>query len=307
MEFLCSNGIHVRDPVELAGKLTAIKSDSIEQLQIVSDFDRTLTPQWLRDPCSVTGKLRGCQSSHGVVETSSLVSATYAETTRALAEHYMPLEHDHTISHAEKTKICEEWYHKAHACMLHENLTRESVRAIVKECWIDMRIHLRTDCSELFRNLEQLGVPVTVLSAGLADVIEHILDLENIDVVPAEKDGEAVMVVGNKLEFDVDGIHVGFSEPVIHTLNKRFALADALVRSTIRANRKNAVLMGDLIGDVDFVHSIPNLEKFVAIGFLADGGRHEDRVIEYLKHFDIVISGGSASMQVALKLVEALI
>ena len=54
-------------------------------------------------------------------------------------------------------------------------------------------------------------------------------------------------------------------------------------------------------------HSIPNLEKFVAIGFLADGGRHEDRVIEYLKHFDIVISGGSASMQVALKLVEALI
>ena len=306
VDFLGANGIHVRDTAELTQKLTVIKSEGLEQLQIVSDFDRTLTPQWLKDPCSQTGKLRICQSSHGVVETSSLVSSEYVATTRALAEHYMPLEHDHRLSVEEKKKICEEWYHKAHSCMLQERLTKATVRAIVKECWGDMRIHLREDCSALFARAEELAVPVTVLSAGLADVIDNILDLEKIDIVPPGQDGEAVMVVGNRLEFDSQGAHVGFSEPVVHTLNKRLALADALIRSPLRANRRNAILMGDLIGDVDFVHSIPNLETYIAVAFLADADRHEERVMEYLKHFDIVITGGSASMHVILSLIDAL-
>jgi hypothetical protein len=113
------------------------------------------------------------------------------------------------------------------------------------------------------------------------------------------------MVVSNRMHFDPSGAHTGFSDPIIHAFNKRDALHEILVKSSMRCDRPNALLLGDLIADVDFVHSIPHLDEYIAIGFLCDGGP-PDRMDEYLKHFDIVISGGSAGMQVPIELIKAL-
>ena len=114
------------------------------------------------------------------------------------------------------------------------------------------------------------------------------------------------LVVGNRMTFNDSGDHIGFSEPVIHAFNKKHALTCALNSDDIRSNRPNALVMGDLIADVEFVHSIPHLSKYIAIGFLADGPDHEARLTEYLKHFDIVMVGGGASMDVAIQLVNCL-
>ena len=300
LAFLKGHAIHIRDPSELVEKLKEIAECGSRHFQVVSDFDRTLSPQWLRDPCSKTGALVSCQSSHGVIETSPLVSPGYVKHTHELAEYYMPLEHSLVLSREEKTKVCEEWYHKAHTCMLEEKLTSVSLDKIVEGCWSSMKIHLRSNCHTFLELTSDMEIPVTVLSAGLADVIERILKMET-KVIP-----DNIMVVGNRMTFDESGNHTGFSEPVIHTLNKRHALTEALAGNSERAMRKNALVMGDLIGDVDFVHSVPHLSQYIAIGYLADAPNHEERIKEYLKHFDIVITGGSASMDVAIELLRAL-
>jgi 5'-nucleotidase len=243
-----------------------------------------------------------------VIESSPHLSAEYVKATRKLAEHYIPLEHDHRLGLEEKRKAMEDWYHEAHDCMLAEDVSEARLAQIVEHAWSTCAIHLRNKCAELFQLSLALKIPITVLSAGISDVIEDILKLERIPI----DDVSEVMVVGNRMIFNDSGKHVGFSEPVIHSLNKRDALSHALNHSEVRAQRPYALLMGDLIGDVDFVHSIPNLEEYIAIGFLSDPWSDtptndiEDRIDAYLKHFDIVILNGAASMDVPLELLKVL-
>jgi HAD superfamily hydrolase (TIGR01544 family) len=232
-----------------------------------------------------------------VIEASPFVTPEYAKHTRELADHYIPLEHDIRLTNAHKAVICDEWYHKAHTCMLEEKLSRTMLDKIVEHCWSTMEIHLRLNTNVLFSVCSNSAIPVTVLSAGLADVIERILAMEDITTP---------LVVGNRMTFNANRDHIGFSEPVIHALNKKHALTCSLNSDEIRSSRPNALVMGDLIADVEFVHSIPHLSKYIAIGFLADGPDHEARLTEYLKHFDIVMVGGGASMDVAVQLVNCL-
>jgi HAD superfamily hydrolase (TIGR01544 family) len=317
LEYLVSHAIHVRNRSDLREKLVRIKSEGLTKFQVVSDFDRTITPQWLKDPCSKTGRLLPCHASHGVIETSVHVSDDYRRATKSMADHYIPQEHDLSIPASRRAELCSEWYHKAHSIMLEERLSRDSLRQLVFDCWSGMEIHLRLGCGDLFSKLLEADIPVTVLSAGVSDVIEHVLDLEKIPIerrIVTDQSEDAVfvdsriMVVGNRMIFDgTSGRHIGFSEPVIHPFNKRGAIADALARSSIRSVRPNALLMGDMIGDVDFVQSIPHLSEYIAVGFLNDRKEnHQVWLEEYLKHFDIIITGGSASMDVVTRLIESL-
>ena len=309
IHFLRAYALNVRDPQELAAKIARIRSAGLEKFQVISDFDKTLTPQWLKDRCSATGALRACQASHGVIETSRVVSSRFQSITKELVKKYMPIEHDYRLSVEERIAAVNEWYKLAHDAMMDEKLTSTKLDEIVHECWSEFRIHLRSKSSEFFGALESAGIPITVLSAGLRDVIERLLKHEKIlDHVADANDDETdslVMVVSNRLRFSPSGDHVGFSEPIIHAFNKRDALHEFLVKSPMRCERPNALVMGDLIADVDFVHSIPNLDEYIAIGFLCDGGP-PDRLNDYLKHFDVVIMGGDAGMQVPVELMKAL-
>jgi HAD superfamily hydrolase (TIGR01544 family) len=309
IRFLETHAIRVRDIEELSHKVRRIRAAGPDKFQVISDFDKTLTPQWLRDPCSRTGKLRACHASHGVIESSELVSDKFRTFTHALAKKFIPIEHNHHLSVTERTEAVIEWYQCAHEAMLEENLTKRSLDDIVHACWSHSDIHLRSESLSFFKSLACASIPATVLSAGLRDVIERIFALEQVVFNVADQGDDETdspfMVVSNRMQFNTEGAHVGFSEPIIHAFNKRDALHRFLIKSEMRSNRPNALVMGDLIADVDFVHSIPNLDEYIAIGFLADGGP-PDRLDDYLKHFDIVILGGSAGMQVAIELIRAL-
>ena len=311
LRFLTTHAIRVRDFDELRTKIVKIKTEGLEQFQVVSDFDKTMTPQWLRDPCSKTGALITCHSSYSIIEHGDSVSEKYRKRCRELADQYIPLENDHRLSPEERVKMNWEWHTQGHASMLEENLNRESLKKIVHDSWKSMQIHLRDNTRDFFKLLEKNRVPTTVLSAGLRDVIETILVLEDILSEISDQTDEEIdhllMIVGNRLEFDINGKHVGFSKPAILPHNKKDAVAQLLRKSAIRTVRPNALLLGDFPHDVDFVHLIPNLDEYVAIGFLADRPHDDGAALnEYLKHFDIVVTGGHASMQVAVEFLKCL-
>jgi 5'-nucleotidase len=230
---------------------------------------------------------------------------------KSLAEYYIPIEHNMELTIEERTAAVTEWYTEAHQRMLDEKLSFSRLDEIVSECWKNFEIHLRDECTDLFVLCKIHGIPITVLSAGLRNVIELILTKENIlDCQSQFDDDEAespVMVVANRMHF-VNDVHVGFSEPIIHAMNKKGALHEFLVSSRTRSCRPNALVMGDLIADVDFVHSIPNLEEYIAIGFLCDSPDNSESLVQkYLEHFDVVVLGGSASMGVPIEIIKALV
>ena len=79
--------LRIRDPCALAAKLSAMQQARPERLQIVSDFDRTLSRYRERN-----GKKT--LSSHGLLESSRELSEESRQKLKQLTETYLPIEMD---------------------------------------------------------------------------------------------------------------------------------------------------------------------------------------------------------------------
>lgn len=109
-------------------------------------------------------------------------------------------------------------------------------------------------------------------------------------------DWDNMMVVSNMLGFDDEtGILTEFKKPLIHTLNKKNFVkhvkefqtenskhVDGLVRG-----RKNILLMGDHLGDVNMSYGMENVGECLNIGFI--NYKIEDNLETYMDTFDVVL------------------
>ncbi|CAN6282091.1 unnamed protein product [Urochloa humidicola] len=89
----------VADPSALARKVAAIRAAGPAKLQVIADFDGTLTRYWYDGA-------RG-QSSHGLLRQGN---EEFDAKREALYEHYHPIEICPDIPLPEKAKLMEEWY-----------------------------------------------------------------------------------------------------------------------------------------------------------------------------------------------------
>ncbi|KAJ7547286.1 hypothetical protein O6H91_08G078400 [Diphasiastrum complanatum] len=155
---LSHHGVVIRDPLDLEKKKRAIRSAGLSKLQVIADFDMTLTKY------KVNGE-RG-QSSHALLHQGN---AEYDLKRRQLFNHYYPLEVSSTIPVDEKTKLMEEWWEKTHSLLIEGGLNHAAIVQSVKNAVINFR----DGVVELFELLESSGVPLLIFSAGLADIIEE--------------------------------------------------------------------------------------------------------------------------------------
>lgn len=81
------NRIRIRDPSALATKLAAMQQARPDRLQVITDFDRTLSRYRERN-----GKKT--LSSHGLLESSRELSDDLRQKLRQLTETYLPIEMD---------------------------------------------------------------------------------------------------------------------------------------------------------------------------------------------------------------------
>lgn len=244
-------------------------------------------------------------SSHGVLERGPAVSSAFAAHTAQLASKYYPIEIDASIPIAEKVPLMVQWWEEAHAAMVREGITRDIVRRQAEEA--DMVY--RSGARELLDALVARGVPLLIFSAGIADVIEALLDVSGL------KRGNQV-VVSNRMEFSSadDGVLVGFAEPLIHVLNKgEHAIHSSPTRGVVICNgtnstentthgssetlqktlseRQNIILLGDSIGDSHMADGVPH-DAVLKIGYCNFGD--EKRVEEFKRHFDVVVTGDAS-------------
>ncbi|KDP38325.1 hypothetical protein JCGZ_05755 [Jatropha curcas] len=275
-----SNVSVVDDPSSLQSKIDAIRIAGPSKLQIIADFDATLTKYF------VDGR-RG-QSSHGILRQGN---PDYDAKRQALYEYYHPLEFSPTIPIEQKTKLMEEWWGKTHNLLIEGGLTFDAIRDSVATS----AIAFREGVVELFELLEERNIPVLIFSAGLADIIEEVLRQK------VHKSFKNVKVVSNRMVFDNDGCLISFKGKLIHSLNKNeHALdmaapvhehlgdVDGVINDSASASMKkrtNVILLGDHLGDLGMCDGL-DYETRISIGFLNDN--IEKNLPSYSKAFDIV-------------------
>ena len=102
---------HLKDSVILREKIRAILDDGKNHLQVLTDFDKTLTRYF------VDGGAKG-HSSFQVIEQSSMLGSAVVEQLKALHAKYYPIEMSPTLSSEEKTPLMIEWYKSSFELLL---------------------------------------------------------------------------------------------------------------------------------------------------------------------------------------------
>lgn len=285
----------INDPQSFHDKISAIRNAGPSKLQVIADFDATLTRYWINGQ-------RG-QSSHGLLQQGN---PEYDAKRLALFEYYHPLEFSPTIQLEEKTKLMEEWWGKTHGLLIEGGLTYDAIKNSVANA----NIAFRDGVVELFEFLEERDVPVLIFSAGLADIIEEVLRQK------VHRSFKNIKIVSNQMVFDDSGHLVSFKGKLIHTLNKNEHALDMatplhdqtgdidspVIDYASVKQRTNVLLLGDHMGDLGMSDGL-NYENRISVGFLNDN--IEKNLESYRNAFDIVYLN-DAPMWGVLKLANQL-
>lgn len=262
----------------LKDKVSSIRRDGPAKLQVIADFDGTLTKYWV-DGC------RG-HSSHGLLQQGN---PEYDDKRQKLYDHYHPLEIDPNIPLDKKAKLMEEWWGKTHALLIEGGLNYDAIKTSVA----NSRVTFREGVVELFELLEKRQVPVLVFSAGLADIIEEVFRQK------LHRSFKNVRIVSNRMVFDKNGQLVAFKGKTIHVLNKNEHALDMAAPvheqigdvaglpedSSSVMERTNVLLLGDHIGDLGMSDGL-NYDTRISVGFLNEN--IENSLRTYMEAFDVV-------------------
>jgi len=255
---------HVKDRVGLDAKLAQLAAGGPANLQIITDFDYTMSR------AHKGGAPVDC--SWGVLENYSKLPLTYTEKVKILRDKYYPIEVDPSIPVDKKIPLMSEWYTKANLLLAESGVRADWFSVMVSES----NCELRDSTDQLLSCLHRENIPLIVLSAGIGDLIQEILSHFKVLY-------DNVRIVSNFLEFDSKtGSVLGLkTDPCIHMYNKRAPSQEGLEQ------RKNIILIGDSIGDVSMADGIQGINVSLKIGFL--NKNVEGNLPLYLDKFDVVL------------------
>ncbi|XP_068907594.1 7-methylguanosine phosphate-specific 5'-nucleotidase isoform X2 [Tenebrio molitor] len=260
--------VHIKDAEQLNVKLNGIINDTFQQLQIVSDFDLTITKQ------HENGKRH--LSSFRMFSYCPSITEKYKETSNALVTKYYPMEYDPSIPLDEKRKLMEEWWSQSEQALRGLTVSPQEIDEAVTK----LATSLRDGTKELFQTLLNNDVPVLIFSAGLGNTVISVL--KHYDVYLPN-----IKVISNFLKYDDNGTIQGFQGPLIHVLNKNeFAIKNSDYYDLVK-NRNNVILLGDSLGDAKMADGMAHANHVLKIGFIFE--KVEGNLPAYMDTFDIVL------------------
>eukprot|EP00092_Neocalanus_flemingeri_P061227 GFUD01073571.1.p1 GENE.GFUD01073571.1~~GFUD01073571.1.p1 ORF type:complete len:304 (-),score=89.29 GFUD01073571.1:26-937(-) len=269
LDMMQDRRVEVADMTKVQSKLQQIISGGPDHLQFIVDFDYTLSR------AHKDGKLVDC--SWGVLENFQELPSDYHKKVKVVKDKYYPIEIDMSISLEKKIPIMIEWYKKANGLLSESGVNRSWFPRMVAES----NCELRDDTHLLLNRLNHARVPVLVLSAGLGDLISHIMS--HFGVLHGN-----TTLVSNFLDYDQEGKVVGLKEDdgLIHMYNKSESILKRSQGDNY-ADRKNVVLLGDSLGDLKMADGVKDPNVVLTVGFL--NKNIEESLETYKKSFDIVL------------------
>ena len=239
-----------------------------EKLQVIADFDKTLT--YWNQPWIIA-----------VLYNYNYLSEDYSKKAKELEKFYMPKEEDRTIPLEERKVLMNEWWVKHEQLLIESWLSKRHIENVVNS-WV---LKLREWCHDMLDQLDLLWIPVIVLSAsGLwTDSIAFYLQ-EHLDK------HQKLYIISNEYVWNENGFAIGRNEPVITSLNKNETVISEKRFPEIYHEiewRKNIILLWDKIEDLDMAEGV-NSEVVLKIWFLNSWS--EGKIEFYKKYYDIIIN-----------------
>lgn len=274
-----SNGgsLRMKDPQRVQNKIHKLTIDGPSCLQLLTDFDRTLSrTHYHGKPVS---------TSYCVYEDINHVSMEYMQLATRLREKYYPIEISPKLTAEEKIPYMIQWFAESFDIVLKVGVNLREMPSLVRRA----DLHLRCRTVALFEFLATKDVPILVFSAGLGDVVRLSLQQHGALL-------NNVTVLSNFIEYDKEGAPLKFSDQLLHMYNKnaKFPPASEYFASTRIRKRCNAILMGDSLGDCSMADGAPGISPpptgnstLLRIGFLDH--EIEQRLETYLDNYDMVL------------------
>ncbi len=242
-----------------------------EKLQVVSDFDRTLTRQFVdgSETPSVISILR---------DEAGYLSPDYADKAKALYAKYRPIEQDQSLPYGQRAQAMEEWWNSHYKLLRESGLEFEDIKRAAQS----KRLQFRPGCKEFLQTLDEHDIPLVIISSsGLGEASIKLL---------LERDGmwhKNIYVISNVLEWDKDGKFINAKQPIIHTLNKNEAQAKYFPFFEKIKERRNVLLLGDSVSDLEMIDE-ENCDVLFKAGFFYSNRTAKD-FADFYEYFDLVI------------------
>lgn len=247
-----------RNEEEFKEKVSKIKSQGLNSLHIISDFDLTLTkegsvPTW--EVCQLGDEYEKERDEYKAI--------------------YLPIEYDVNATLELKNEKMNEWWKLHLGALIKYGLNKQMIDSGILHSRMTPRDRLNELCEFSSKN----SIPFLVLSAGLGDVINEFFLLRNMLY-------QNMHIVSNFFTFGENGKPIGFKGDIVHSYNKSETHLRGKSYAKEIEGRKNVILLGDSPGDVLMIEGIEH-ENVIKIGFL--NGK-QDRLEAYKELYDVVIT-----------------
>lgn len=206
---------------------------------IITDFDHTLTE-------------KESKSSWGVLETLNTLKEDTKRKLKENKNYYLPLENNLNINEDKRKKLMKEWTNNNLKILTNSNIIKEEIKnvSLKKDAMI-----LRKGVKEFLKYTYQNNIPVIIISAGIADIIENFLKANNCLY-------DNVHIISNKIKYK-NNIFKGFKNKTIYSSNKHKVKYSNIIK---KINKEKAILLGDNISDT--LMAPKNKQNILKIGFL---------------------------------------
>ena len=242
-----------------------------EEIYVVIDFDRTITYKDSADSWDAAGKMLGEE---------------FKQKLGNLYEKYRPIELDYQISYEEKEKAMEIWYQECMDLYYEYGLTKETLEKSINES----RLIFRIGALEFLKDMRENNVPVIILSAGIGNVIEYVMQKNGLITNDSN-----MKIISNFIKFDEQGKMKKFEDDMIHTLNKTMKNHLSNSYEEYLSKRPKKLLVGDLIEDKKMLEQ-NECDNAIMVGFYNE--QTNTNLDKYKSEFDIVLTEEDANFNV---------
>ncbi|XP_007577568.1 7-methylguanosine phosphate-specific 5'-nucleotidase A-like isoform X1 [Poecilia formosa] len=260
--------VMMRERSRVEDTMYAMQKAGAGSLQVISDFDMTLT--------KFAHKGKRVPTTHNILNNRLLIDDDSTVKMKKLFNTYYPIEIDASLNPEEKLPYMVEWWTKVHDLLIQQRIRKDELARAVR----DSNAVLREGCSAFFDCLAEQRVPLLIFSAGVGDILEEVIRQNHVF-------HPNVHIISNYMDFDHTGVLQAFKGQLIHSYNKR---AGALSHgATLRElhGQPNVLLLGDSLGDLSMADGVSTAQNILTVGFLND--QVEERKESFLNSFDIVL------------------
>ncbi|XP_053554857.1 7-methylguanosine phosphate-specific 5'-nucleotidase isoform X2 [Bombina bombina] len=258
----------MKNPEKVKELIMALQKGGEKKLQVISDFDMTLSR------FQYNGER--CPTCYNIIDNSKIISEDCRKKLKELFNIYYPLEIDSNLTIKEKYPLMVEWWSKAHVLLCEQKIQKEKLSQVVKES----QAKLREGFEVFFNSLYRSEIPLFIFSAGIGDVLEEIIRQAGVY-------HQNIKVVSNYMDFDDNGLLTGFKGDLIHTYNKNNSVLRDTEYFQQISDRSHILLLGDTLGDLTMADGVPTVDNILRIGFLND--KIEEQAEVFLQSYDIVL------------------